>query len=83
MSSGIAQGRLREERKAWRKDHPIGFWCRPISTADGSSNIFAWEAGIPGREGTDWEGGVFKVRLDFTEEYPAKRKLNYYLDYVA
>ena len=31
-----------------------------------------WEAGIPGKEGTDWEGGVFKVSMEFSEEYPSK-----------
>ena len=31
-----------------------------------------WETGIPGKEGTDWEGGVYKVTLEFSEEYPSK-----------
>lgn len=31
-----------------------------------------WEAGIPGKEGTDWEGGVFKVTMEFSEDYPSK-----------
>lgn len=26
--SGISRARLREERKAWRRDHPYGFWVR-------------------------------------------------------
>ena len=26
--SGIAQARLSEERKAWRKDHPFGYIAR-------------------------------------------------------
>ena len=26
--SGIAQARLSEERKGWRKDHPFGFIAR-------------------------------------------------------
>ena len=69
---GIAQGRLAEERKAWRKDHPIGFYARPSSKDDGSSDIMVWEAGIPGKEETDWAGGVYKVRLEFSEEYPSK-----------
>jgi ubiquitin-conjugating enzyme E2 I len=56
MSGGIAKGRLMEERKRWRKDHPIGFYARPVSTGDGSTNLFQWEAGIPGKPGTDWEG---------------------------
>ena len=119
MSSGIATGRLREERKAWRKvstpsyrrflvvfvacfgrfiwshfcgfaavgmnlllfvvflalfdqDHPIGFYARPESKGDGSTNMFKWEAGIPGKAGTDWEGGLYKVVMEFSEEYPSK-----------
>ena len=27
---------------------------------------------IPGKEGTDWENGVFKLELHFPEEYPSK-----------
>ncbi len=26
--SGIARGRLAEERKSWRRDHPVGFYTR-------------------------------------------------------
>jgi hypothetical protein len=49
MSSGIARGRLSEERKNWRKDHPYGFYARPESQGDGSSNIMKWNAGVPGK----------------------------------
>ena len=31
-----------------------------------------WEAGIPGVSNTDWEGGVFKLTMEFSEDYPAK-----------
>jgi ubiquitin-conjugating enzyme E2 I len=72
MSSGIARGRLKEERKAWRRDHPYGFYARPVSKGDGSTDIMSWETGIPGKEGTDWEGGVFKVSMEFSEDYPSK-----------
>lgn len=72
MSAGIARGRLIEERKAWRRDHPYGFFARPESKGDGSSNIMKWTAGIPGKESTDWEGGVFKVSMEFSEDYPSK-----------
>ena len=70
--SGIAQGRLKEERKNWRRDHPFGFYARPVSSADGSMNLMIWETGIPGKEGSDWEGGLYKVRMEFSEEYPSK-----------
>ncbi|TPP43977.1 Ubiquitin-conjugating enzyme family protein [Leishmania donovani] len=130
----LAQSRLREERRAWRKDRPFGFWAKPLEIAPGScrvsgvkhtreggqltlhtasgsasSNTTAssssmtvspsnatsgagaaaardsaaaalpagldllhWEAGIPGKPGTPWEGGEFRLRLNFTEDYPTK-----------
>jgi Ubiquitin-conjugating enzyme len=72
VMSGVARKRLVEERKSWRKDHPIGFWARPQASADGSTDMFRWKAGIPGKEGTDWQGGVFTVSMEFSEEYPAR-----------
>eukprot|EP00624_Nannochloropsis_granulata_P007750 evm.model.NODE_9350_length_5859_cov_25.566992.2 len=72
MSGGIARGRLQEERKAWRKDHPHGFVARPTTGADGSMNLMVWDCGIPGKEGTDWDGGVYKVTMEFSEDYPSK-----------
>ena len=49
--SGITIARLRAERKAWRKDHPIDFYARPSRKADGSQNLMVWECGIPGKKG--------------------------------
>jgi ubiquitin-conjugating enzyme E2 I len=72
MSGGIAKGRLSEERKAWRKDHPIGFYAKPLANGDGSTNMFKWVAGIPGKASTDWEGGVYQVTMEFSEEYPSR-----------
>jgi ubiquitin-conjugating enzyme E2 I len=31
-----------------------------------------WSVGIPGKAGTDWEGGLFKLKLEFPVEYPQK-----------
>ena len=88
--SGIAVGRLTEERKSWRKDHHPGyfhmdvfdrfsslelfgrFFAKPGKKADNSTNIMVWETGIPGKEGTDWAGGVYKVHMEFPDEYPSK-----------
>jgi ubiquitin-conjugating enzyme E2 I len=72
MSSGIAQGRLREERKQWRRDHPINFFARPVNNDGESGGSWVWEAGIPGKKGTNWEGGVYKVRMEFSDEYPSR-----------
>ena len=64
--AGITRGRLSEERKAWRRDHPFGFFARPSSSGDGATNLMCWDAGVPGKKGTDWEGGLFKVRMEFS-----------------
>lgn len=138
----LAQARLREERKAWRKDRPFGFWAKPkelttttattaTDTAAAKAAFFGsntaaaaaasavgekrsrgammegggengsgsgsnhdstsiaspttssagvgagldllhWEAGIPGKPGTPWEGGQYCLLLNFTEDYPTK-----------
>lgn len=70
--ASLAQTRLREERKAWRKDKPFGFWARPLTNADGSLDIMKWEAGIPGKDGTIWEHGEFYLTMIFSEDYPTK-----------
>ncbi|KAG5178515.1 ubiquitin conjugating enzyme [Tribonema minus] len=72
MSGGIARARLAEERKAWRKDHPIGFYARPVSNPDNSMNLMKWDCGIPGVASSDWAGGVYKLSMEFTDEYPSK-----------
>jgi hypothetical protein len=48
MSSLCIQ-RLTSERKAWRKDHPFGFWARPKKNENGDLNLKEWIAGIPGK----------------------------------
>lgn len=92
----LAQARLREERKAWRKDRPFGFWAKPrevpsaaspsgltsshpptsstasIDNGGGGLDLLEWEAGIPGKAGTPFEGGEFRLQLHFTEDYPTK-----------
>ncbi|GAB2269608.1 SUMO-conjugating enzyme sce1 [Dionaea muscipula] len=72
MSGGIARTRLAEERKAWRKNHPHGFVARPETAADGSLNLMIWHCTIPGKQGTDWEGGNYPLTLLFSEDYPSK-----------
>ncbi|GAB1517903.1 ubiquitin-conjugating enzyme [Rhizoctonia solani] len=70
--AGICRTRLAEERKQWRKDHPYGFFAKPTKAPDGSLNLLEWEVGIPGKPGTNWEGGLFKLTMIFPEDYPAK-----------
>lgn len=70
--AGIARGRLAQERKAWRKDHPHGFVARPAKGEDGSTDLFRWTCAIPGKEGTPWEGGLYPLTMQFAQEYPSK-----------
>ena len=67
----------------WRKDHPHGFSAKPVLAEDGETqNIFKWECKIPGKAEvrglnsnlvkTPWEGGEYKLMMDFSEEYPNK-----------
>eukprot|EP00053_Salpingoeca_punica_P009738 m.87671 g.87671 ORF g.87671 m.87671 type:complete len:159 (+) comp15139_c0_seq2:27-503(+) len=68
--SSIALARLGEERKAWRRDHPFGFVAKPLESADGTRDLLTWECAIPGKKGTAWEGGLFKLMMTFSEDYP-------------
>lgn len=55
--SGIARGRLQEERRNWRKEHPYGFHARPANT-NGQTNLLIWHCGIPGMPNVRELGGV-------------------------
>jgi len=72
--SNLALARLVAERKAWRKDHPHAFFARPdkSNSGDGSFNMYRWQCGIPGKPGTIWEGGIFPLICEFSEEYPSR-----------
>uniref|UniRef100_A0A8D1SBW6 UBC core domain-containing protein n=1 Tax=Sus scrofa TaxID=9823 RepID=A0A8D1SBW6_PIG len=69
--SGITLSRLAQERKAWRKDHPFGFMAAPTKNPQGTMNLMNWESAIPGKKGTLWEGGLFKLRVLFKDECPS------------
>ncbi|TVT99686.1 hypothetical protein EJB05_54883 [Eragrostis curvula] len=69
---GIARSRLVEERKSWRKNHPHGFVAKPVTLPDGTVNLMVWNCVVPGKEGTDWEGGYFPLTLQFSEDYPTR-----------
>ncbi|GKB41390.1 SUMO-conjugating enzyme SCE1, partial [Tanacetum coccineum] len=45
---GVARGRLTEEQKAWRKNHPHGFVAKPQSLPNGIFNLMIWICSIPG-----------------------------------
>jgi ubiquitin-conjugating enzyme E2 A len=50
-----------------RKDSPEGITAQPDP-----GNIFCWTGEIHGPPETEWEGGVFKIVLDFLESYPTE-----------
>jgi len=43
-----------------------------ITAAPEEDNILVWHAAIFGPEDTPWENGTFKLKVVFSEEYPAK-----------
>mmetsp|Transcript_10237 Transcript_10237/g.26816 ORF Transcript_10237/g.26816 Transcript_10237/m.26816 type:complete len:155 (-) Transcript_10237:381-845(-) len=66
--SDLCLQRLRTERRDVRKDRPFGFYAKPVSP----DNLREWDCGIPGKKGSPWEGGVYKLRISFPEDYPTK-----------
>eukprot|EP01102_Stenamoeba_stenopodia_P004659 TRINITY_DN14978_c0_g1_i1.p1 TRINITY_DN14978_c0_g1~~TRINITY_DN14978_c0_g1_i1.p1 ORF type:complete len:161 (-),score=8.76 TRINITY_DN14978_c0_g1_i1:79-561(-) len=72
MTQNLALARLAAERKSWRKEHPHAFYARPDKLPDGSLNMFRWLCGIPGKAGTSWEGGIYPLTCEFTEDYPSR-----------
>ncbi|KFY27903.1 hypothetical protein V493_03230 [Pseudogymnoascus sp. VKM F-4281 (FW-2241)] len=68
----LCQNRLQEERKQWRRDHPFGFYAKPQRNSQGLLDLKNWECGIPGKDKTLWEGGLFKMSVIFPDEYPTK-----------
>eukprot|EP01121_Diplochlamys_sp_Union-15-3_P018241 TRINITY_DN6607_c0_g1_i2.p1 TRINITY_DN6607_c0_g1~~TRINITY_DN6607_c0_g1_i2.p1 ORF type:complete len:159 (-),score=22.61 TRINITY_DN6607_c0_g1_i2:117-524(-) len=49
------------------EEPPEGCCASPLDDA----NMFVWNATIFGPEGP-WEGGIFNLRLTFSEEYPVQ-----------
>lgn len=70
----LCEQRLQEERKKWRKDHPFGFYAKPIKKKDGSLNIRHWEAGIPGKKDTLWSrnSAIYPIQIEYPADYPSK-----------
>ena len=65
QTEGNARRRLMRDFKRITSDPPTG-----VSATPDESDIMKWDAVIFGPEGTVWEGGVFTLKMVFTEEYP-------------
>lgn len=59
--------RLTRVRKQWRRDHPFGFFAKPVRTTQGVLDLKKWECGVPGKDKTLWEGGLFKLDVLFPD----------------
>lgn len=68
----LVVNRLKKERAEWRKNHPYGFVAKPITSNDGSFNMLKWECEIPGPKGSVWEGGIYRLTMDFANDYPVR-----------
>lgn len=64
-SKDAAIRRLMRDFQATQKDMPEGIEATPHP-----DNIMVWDAILFGPDDTAWEGGVFKLQLEFPETYP-------------
>ncbi|PSC72517.1 ubiquitin-conjugating enzyme E2 2 [Micractinium conductrix] len=65
--STAARKRLIRDFKRLQQDPPEG-----VNASPQAENIMRWNAVIFGPDGTVWDGGVFKLSMEFSEDYPNK-----------
>lgn len=53
-----------------------------INAAPKSDNILHWNAVIFGPQNTIWDGGVFKLTIEFSEDYPNKPPVVKYISKI-
>ncbi|GBF97895.1 ubiquitin-conjugating enzyme E2-like [Raphidocelis subcapitata] len=68
MSASPAMLRLMTDLRDVKTSPPEGCSASPISEDD----LFNWEATILGPSETPFDGGIFSLRLSFSESYPAR-----------
>ncbi|KFD53763.1 hypothetical protein M514_05269 [Trichuris suis] len=62
--------RLKEEIAFWKHSHPPNFVAKAIMSVNGAPDLMQWEVGIPGPSDSDWEGGLYRLLVQFPEKYP-------------
>ena len=67
MSSNAERRLLKDLKKLEHDDQTSG-----INATPDEDSLFRWHAVIFGPDDTEWEGGVFKLVLEFSEDYPNK-----------
>ncbi|KDD75422.1 ubiquitin-conjugating enzyme [Helicosporidium sp. ATCC 50920] len=65
-----ARKRLMRDFRRLQQDPPEG-----VNASPRPDNIMQWKAVIFGPEGTVWEGGIFCLTMEFSEDYPNKAPL--------
>ncbi|GIL81781.1 hypothetical protein Vretimale_1384 [Volvox reticuliferus] len=65
--STAARKRLMRDFRRLSSDPPQG-----VNGSPNPDNIMLWNCVIFGPEDTPWDGGTFKLTMEFTEEYPNK-----------
>lgn len=60
--------RLMSDLKTMRQNPPEGVSASPMT----EDNLFIWGGTIFGPDDTAWEGGIYSMRLTFTDQYPDK-----------
>lgn len=63
--NSTAQRRLQKDLMRLMKEQPEGVDANPLD-----DNLFVWEGFIEGPVESPWEGGIFKLKLQFSNNYP-------------
>lgn len=66
--NSAAVQRLLSDLREMHDEPPEGCSAAPVS----DSNLFVWNASIIGPNESPWEGGIFSLRLQFSEKYPSE-----------
>jgi ubiquitin-conjugating enzyme E2 I len=72
--SDAARSRLANERKMLLESKPAGCFAKPRKAADGSLDIFNWEAGITPLPNSRYalpQSGTYRLSLAFKPDFPA------------
>ena len=67
MNSNAERRLLKDLKKLESEDSSSGITATPED-----DSLFRWRAVIFGPDDTEWEGGIFKLVLEFSEDYPNK-----------